>query len=355
MANLLAQKLGQSVLVLDKKPHIAGNCYDYRDGNSITIHKYGSHIFHTTDRRVWEYLKAFTGFNGYMHKVIGVIDGILTHIPFNFNTLYDVFPPSMAMGLEHKLLQRYGYNAKIPVLEFYKQEDKDLQFLARYVYDKIFLNYTIKQWGQAPDSVSGATTARVPIYLSRDDRYFQDPFQGIPDRGYTSVVAAMLRHELITVRLNTDFADYARENDLKGRRIFYTGSIDEYFGYRLGTLPYRSIYFGFEEHEREYYQCNAVVNYPNDMDFTRIHEYKYYLNEKSEKTVIAKEYSEAFELGRNERYYPIAGEENQALYDRYLELAREQENVYFMGRLGDYRYYNMDQVIARAIEVFESL
>ena len=352
MANLLAENLGEKVLIIDKKEHIAGNCYDYRDENGIMIHKYGSHIFHTNSERVWNYLKKFTDFNTYMHKVIGVIDGIETHIPFNFNTLYDVFPKSFAKKLEDKLLDIFELNTKVPILEFQKQDDDDLKFLADYVYEKIFLHYTTKQWGVSPKEVDGAVTARVPVYLSMDNRYFQDKYQGIPLDGYTTVVENMLNHENIEIRLGTDFSQFKGQNF---KRIFFTGSIDEFFDYKYGQLPYRSVNFKFETHNKEYYQSNACVNYPCNYDFTRIHEYKYYLDDKSEKTVIAKEYSENFELGKNERYYPIPKDENTLLYEKYLQDANEQDSVYFLGRLGDYKYYDMDKAILRALELFDKV
>ena len=351
IANLIAEKLGEKVLVIDKKEHVAGNSYDYTDENGIKIHKYGSHIFHTNSEKVWSYFKKFGDLNTYMHRVIAVIDGIETTIPFNLNTLYDVFPETLAKRLEEKLLKSFEYNKKVPILEFQKQADADLKFLAQYVYEKVFLHYTNKQWGTSPEDVDGAVTARVPVYISCDDRYFQDKYQGIPTCGYTRVVEKMLKHPNIEVKLNTDYK--VVKGDFK--RIFYTGSIDEFFDYKFGMLPYRSVNFKLELHNHPYYQSNAVVNYPCNYDFTRIHEYKYYLNDISEKTVIAKEYSEAFELGKNERYYPIPKDENIELYNKYLEEAKKLENVYFLGRLGDYKYYNMDQAIGRAIELFEEV
>lgn len=352
IANLLADKADEQVLIVDKKSHIAGNCYDYRDKNGIMIHAYGSHIFHTKSEKVWNYLKQFTDFNTYMHKVKGILDGIETHIPFNFNTLYDVFPKSYAELLEHKLLDNFNINTKVPILEFQKQDDDDLKYLANYVYEKIFLYYTTKQWGTSPQDVDDSVTARVPVYLSKDDRYFQDRFQGIPLNGYTEVVKNMLKHKNIKIKLNTDY----KTLDLKKfDKIFFTGSIDEFFDYKFGQLPYRSVYFKLETHNKEYYQSNACVNYPCNYDFTRIHEYKYYLDDKSPKTVIAKEYSEEFELGKNDRYYPIPNDDNFDLYHKYQYEAEKHKNVYFLGRLGDYKYYNMDGAIERALELFESI
>ncbi len=353
LARLMADNTNYSIEIIDKKKHIGGHSHDYKDENGITVHSYGSHIFHTKHKKVWHFLRAFTGFNQYMHKVVANIDGIETTIPFNIKTLYDVFPLSLAKRLEKKLLENFAYNSKIPILEFQQQEDADLQFLANYVYEKVFLHYTAKQWGQRPEEIDSAVTARVPVYISQDSRYFQDPYQGIPLQGYTKTIENMLHHERITVRLQCDFSSLESTNEYE--HIFYTGSIDEYFNFELGVLPYRSLRFELERHEREFWQSNAVVNYPCNYDFTRIHEYKYYLQEKAPCTVIAKEYSEAFEVGKNERFYPIASAENQALYDAYKAKGAMLKNVHFLGRLGDYQYYDMDGAILRAMTLFEEV
>ncbi len=349
VARLIAEKLGEHVLIIDRKDHIAGNCFDYKDKNGITIQKYGSHIFHTNNSEVWNFLKRFADFNTYMHRVVAVIDGVETTIPFNLNTLYDVFPKSMASKFERKLLEKFQYGTKVPILEFQKFDDEDLNFLGKFIYEKVFLNYTIKQWGLKPDSVDSAVTARVPVMIGNDNRYFQDRFQGIPLGGYTKMIEKMLFHPNIEILMGTDFSEM---KDMAFKRIFYTGSIDEFFDYKLGMLPYRSVSFKFQEFDRLYYQRNSVVNYPDNYDFTRVHEYKYFLGEMSEKTVIAKEYSEEFKLGENERYYPIENAQNSKLYDEYKTLARDLGNIYFLGRLGDYKYYDMDKAVARAFECF---
>ncbi|MBQ8251084.1 MAG: UDP-galactopyranose mutase [Alphaproteobacteria bacterium] len=351
MARKIAEELNQKVVIIDAKAHIAGNAFDYEDKNGIMIHKYGSHIFHTNLENVWQFVTRFSKFNTYMHKVIALIDGVETNIPFNFRTLYDVFPHTLAQRMEEKLLSRFEYNKKVPILEFQKQEDEDLKFLANYVYEKVFLHYTTKQWGVSPNEVDGAVTARVPVYLSCDPRYFQDKYQGIPLNGYTELVKNMINHPNIELRLNTRYEDVSEQFD----RVFYTGPIDEFFNYEFGELPYRSVHFKFEEYDKEYYQSNACVNYPCNYDFTRIHEYKYYLDNKSPKTVIAKEYSEFFERGKNERYYPIPNEKSAELYTQYLNKAKELKNVYFLGRLGDYKYYDMDKAINRALELFDEV
>ena len=352
LANKLAAR-GEEVLLIEAKNHIAGNCYDYWDKNGICVHQYGTHIFHTNLKEVWDYVSEFTQWYPYMHKVKGYIDGQEVPIPFNLNSIHQLFPKSIADYLEKKLIENFGYNVKVPILELRKAQDKDLEFLADYIYEKVFLHYSLKQWGMRPEDMDSAVTGRVPVYISRDNRYFQDTYQGVPLRGYAAIIEKMLDNPLIKVQLNTKWLDVQREVDYD--RLFYTGPIDEFFEYELGELPYRSLRFDFLTLDREYFQSGACINYPNNYDFTRIGEYKYFLDNKSNETVISYEYPQAFERGKNERYYPIVKEENMALYNRYLEKARKLTNVYFCGRLGDYRYYDMDKAIARALDLLKQV
>lgn len=353
VARTLAER-GEQVLVIDQKPHIGGNCYDYRDKNGICIHKYGTHIFHTDVKPAWDFVSRFTKWHPYMHKVLGFIDGQLVPVPFNLNSIRRVFPEALAARLEEKLVARFGFNKKVPILELRKTDDPDLNFLAEYVYEKVFLFYTMKQWGVKPEDLDPAVTGRVPVYVSRDDRYFQNRWQGIPLHGYTAMLERMLDHENITVSLNTAWNDV--KNEFRNSRIFYTGPVDELMDRRFGDLPYRSIELEFREYDREFFQSNSVVNYPESYDFTRIGEYKYFLDDKSPRTVVSFEYPSAYRRGVNEPYYPIAGEENAALYRRYLDAARaEYPDIHFLGRLGDYKYYDMDKAVARALELTEHL
>ncbi len=355
MARLLAEEAGKRVLLIDRRNHLGGNAADYKDAHGITIHRYGSHIFHTASSEVWHFVTRFSAFNTYRHSVVALVDGQEVPVPFNLRSLRLCFPPTLAERLEHKLLEHFDYGAQVPVLSFMHQQDADLQFLAEYVYEKIFCGYTTKQWGYTPEKVDVTVTSRVPVRINCDSRYFTDPYQGIPQQGYSELVRRMTEHPNIELALGTDFADM-RADVGKYSHIFYTGSIDEYFGYTLGELPYRSVRFVSEEYDRPYYQSHAVVNYPCDYDFTRIHEYKYYLAEQAPQTVIVKEYSEPFVRGRNERFYPIANTETARLYTAYTELAtREVPRMRFLGRLGDYHYYNMDAAIARALQLFNSL
>lgn len=353
IARKIAEELNEEVLVIDKKDHIAGNCYDYVDKNGICVHKYGSHIFHTNFYDVWQFTNQYCSFNKYNHEVLGNVDNKEIPIPFNLNSLHAVFDKKLADELENKLLAKFKIDAKIPIQDFVSDNDSDLRQLADFIYKKVFLNYTKKQWGMEPDDLDKSVISRVPVYISRDNRYFQDKHQGIPIGGYTRLIKNILNHENVEIKLNTEFQTVKNENNFD--RVFYTGSIDEFFEYEYGLLPYRSVYFELEEHDAEFYQSNSVINYPNTNNYTRIHEYKYYLNDKSNKTVIAKEFSQEFKLGQNERIYPIPRQDNEELYQKYLEKASHLKNVYFLGRLGDYKYYNMDLAIKRALDLFTKI
>lgn len=349
-ANLIANKLSKKVLVIDRKKHIAGNCYDYKDENNITIHKYGAHIFHTNNKEVWDYLSKFTNWNYFYNRVNAVVEGNKVFLPFNLKTLKELFPVTISKKLEYKLVREYGYGKKVSILEFQNTYDKDLKFISNYVYENIFKNYTIKQWGVKPEEIDYNVISRVPIYISNDTRYFQDKYQAIPLKGYTELIKNILDHKYITLSLNTD----CKELDLSQfKYIFHTGPIDEYFDYKYGELPYRSLKFDIRTINKEYYQNTAVTNYPNDYDFTRIIEHKYFLDEKSDKTTISIEYPEAFEIGKNERYYPILNDYNNQLYNKYLLEAKKANNICFFGRLGDYKYYNMDLAVERVFLLFK--
>lgn len=346
IARQLADR-GETVVVLERLPHIAGSAFDYKDKNKITVHKYGSHIFHTSNAEVWHFVRRFGEFNTYMHKVLALIDGNEAFIPFNFNTIRKVFPQILAARIEEKLLHKFEYNSRIPICEFQKQNDKDLQFLAKYIYEKVFVEYTKKQWELS--HVDAAVTARVPVVIGTDSRYFKDIYQGIPLKGYTNLIGNILDHKNIQVRLCESIDAISECKNFKA--VYHTGSIDEFFDYKFGVLPYRSLKFEHHSLEMQYYQKNSVVNYPCNYDFTRVHEFKYYLNEASSKTSVMFEYPQNFEVGKNDRYYPIENEENNLLYTKYLQEANKIGNLYFLGRLGDYKYYDMDKAIERALKI----
>ena len=348
IAQRLASIYKQSSLIIDQRSHIGGNCYDYEDKNiNIIVHKYGPHTFHTNNKEVWDYLSLFTKWHYFMPKAKANIDGNYINIPFNLNSLYKAFPKNIANNLENKLISKFDYNHKLSILELLKTNDKDLKFLANYIYEKIFKNYTIKQWGINLDELDLSVGARVPIIINKDDRYFQNIYQAIPKMGYTAMIKNILNNKLIKIKLNTRFKDIKK--DIKYKRLIFTGSIDEFFDYKFGNLEYRSLDIVFENFNKEYFQDTVQINYPNNYDFTRIVEYKYFLNQKSNKTLISYEYPCSFN-GKNERYYPILNTKNKLLYEKYLNEAKKLKNVYFIGRLGDYKYYNMDEIIARALK-----
>lgn len=354
IAERIATELKEPVLIIDKRAHIAGNVYDYKDSTTgITVHKYGPHVFHTNNQDVWSYLSKFTDWHYFMYRVKAIIDGNEVNIPFNLDSLNKVFPTSLAETLATKLIEKFGFNKKIAILELNKADDEDLKFLADFIYQKVFLGYTIKQWGVKPEDLDQTVSSRVPIHISRDERYFQDKYQAIPMHGYTSMVKNILNHPLIDIKLNTIFADI--KNTIEYDRLFFTGPIDEFFDYEFGELPYRSLDIKFVQYDKKYFQSGAQLNYPENYDFTRSVEYKYYLDEQSDSTIVSFEYPENFKNGINERYYPVPNDHNQQLYQKYLHNIIQKKDTYFLGRLADYKYYNMDQVVERALTVFNQI
>ena len=350
----LARKLVQNshqVTIVDSRNHIGGNCYDYFNDDGIDVHLYGTHIFHTDNEEVWHFLSQFTQWYPYQHEVKALIDGQLVPIPFNFNSIEQLFSKDVAKRLINALLEEFPFNQKVPILKLRQSKSKDLQFLADYVYEKVFLHYTVKQWGVRPEELDPLVTGRVPVFVGKDNRYFQSKYQGIPLKGYTEMFKNMLDHPSISLELSKQFdKTYLYNFD----HCYFTGAIDEYFDYKLGHLPYRSLRFDFLTFDRPYFQKNSVVNYPCNYDFTRIGEYKYFLDTCSSSTVVSYEYPEVFIQGKNERYYPIIDDKNKNLHQRYLALAESEKNVTFLGRLGDYKYYDMDKAVERVFQLLKA-
>lgn len=349
MAERIASILKERVLIIDRRNHIAGNMHDYLDDNGVMVHTYGPHAFHTNDEDVWKYLSRFTEWRPYFHKVQGYIDGQSVPIPFNFNTIDKLFPKSYAQSLIEDLIDEYGINRKVTIAELLK--NKRFIELAQYVYEKVFLGYTVKQWDRKPEELDISVSSRVPIYTSRDNRYFQDKYQAIPERGYTRMIEKMIDSPLIDVQLETDFKDIDKS---QFKKIIFTGMIDEYFNFQLGRLPYRSLIFNLKTYDQEYFQDTAQKNYSENFDFTRTTEYKYFLDQNTDKTTVAYEYSMFYEEGKNEPYYPIPHDDNHDLYQRYVKLAKNEPNTIFLGRLAEYKYSNMDQIVKSALEAFEA-
>ncbi len=352
LAERIATQLAQRVLIVERRDHIGGNAYDFYNEHGILVHKYGPHIFHTKSKKAWDYLSRFTEWRHYYHHVLGVVEGKKVPIPFNLNSLYALFPPHYAQKLENLLLEHFGFGVKVPILKLRESASGDLEFLANYIYENVFLHYTIKQWELKPEQLDRGVTGRVPVYISRDNRYFQDRYQAMPKHGYTEMFRRMLNHPNIKVLLNTDYREII--NDIKFNRIICTAPIDTFFDYMYGELPYRSLRFQFDTLDREYYQEVGTVNYPNDYDITRITEQKYLSGQTLPKTTLVMEYPQAYVPGKNDPYYPIPREENRELLALYLkEVDNLNGTVIFVGRLAEYKYYDMDQAVIRALGVFE--
>jgi UDP-galactopyranose mutase len=345
LAERLAAGLDKKVLLVDKRPHIGGNAYDYHDEHGILIHKYGPHIFHTNSRDVFNYLSRFTEWHPYQHRVRAWVDGCLVPIPINLdtiNTLYGTSFNAFQLGEFYKSVAE-------PRAELKTSEDVILNQVGRELYEKFFRNYTRKQWGLDPSELDAAVTARVPTRTNRDDRYFTDAYQAMPLRGYTRMFERMLDHPNIKILLNTDYHEI--EGSVLYDEVICTGPIDEFFDYRFGKLPYRSLQFQWETLNTELVQPVAVINYPNDNLYTRVTEFKHLTGQTHAKTTRVYEYPQS----EGDPYYPIPRAENAALYKQYHELGAVTPGVHFVGRLGTYKYYNMDQVVAQALTCYAKI
>lgn len=366
VARRLAEEGGRKVLVVEQRPHIAGNAYDVEDEAGILIHAYGPHIYHTTNRRVHEFLSRFTEWDPYEHRVLADIHGTLMPVPFNHASLKLAFGEEEGERLYEKLVATFGENVKVPILELRKADDEDLSRVADYVYENVFLHYTMKQWGQTPDEIDPSVTGRVPVFVGDDDRYFpQATWQGMPKRGYTALFEAMLDHPNICVALSTDARDFLAVEDgrvlLEGEpfagEVVYTGPLDELFGRDLGALPYRSLRMDFETLAMDRFQPVGTVNYTTSEDFTRITEFKNMTGQVKEGvTTIMREYPRPFVPDSGmDAYYAILSPENQALYQSYRARVEDVENFSCVGRLAEYRYFDMDGVCASALELADRL
>lgn len=367
LARELASKKNKRILLVEKRRHIAGNCFDKNDSHGVLVHQYGPHLFHTSNKKVYNYLGQFTKWQEYQHRVKANVDGQTIPLPFNLNSLAMLFPRSMAVSLEEKLISHFGFGAKVPILKLTQTDDPELKKLAGFIYEKIFVNYTAKQWGCRPEEIADEVTGRVPVFVSRDDRYFQDTYQAVPNDGYTKMFENILDHPNIHLLLNTDYKTILNLDQESGKitlfgnsfsgDVIYTGMIDELFDYRFGKLPYRSLDFKFETVEQEFFQDVAVVNYPNNYDFTRITEFKHIHSQRLPHTTVLREYPRDYSGGENEDdtpSYPVFKEENTKRYQQYQDVADQFGNITMVGRLAEYRYYDMDDIVERALEVFSN-
>jgi len=351
---VLAQKyaaIGKKVLIIEKRNHIAGNCYDYIDDNGILVSKYGAHLFHTNDQQVWDYVNKFCQWYKWEHKVIADVEGKLIPIPVNITTVNKLFDAGIAS--EAEMADWLDKNREF-IASPKNGKEAALNKVGAVLYEKMFRHYTKKQWDKYPEELDASVLDRIPVRTNYDDRYFSDTFQALPEGGYTKLFEAILNHPNIEILLDTDFFDI--RDDVSGyEKLFYTGPIDRFFEFKHSLedkLEYRSINFVSETIDTEYFQQNSVVNYPgNEVEFTRIIEYKHFGNQQSSKTTVVKE----FTTDEGDPYYPVPNDKNQLIYEKYRKDAEALTDVYFVGRLANYKYFNMDQAFKNALDLFSQL
>ena len=345
LAERLANVSEKKVLIVDQRDHIGGNAYDYYNKDGILIHKYGPHIFHTNSRKVFDYLSHYTTWRPYEHRVLASVDGQLVPMPINLDTINKLY----SLQLNSHQLEAFFESKAEKVSKIVTSEDVVVSKVGRELYEKFFKGYTRKHWDLDPSELDASVSARVPTRTNRDDRYFTDTYQAMPAQGFSRMFQKMLSHPNIKIMLNTDYKEIV--DVIPYKTMIYTGPIDSYFNYCYGRLPYRSIEFRFETHETEFFQSTGTINYPNEHPYTRITEFKYLTGQRHHKTSIVYEYPQA----EGDPYYPIPRPENAEIYKKYQSLANTMTNTYFTGRLATYRYYNMDQVVAQSLSLFEKI
>ena len=346
LAERLATQRNERVLLIDRRSHIGGNAFDTYNEAGIMIHRYGPHIFHTNSEVIVDYLSQFTEWRPYEHRVLAKVDNQLVPIPINRDTVNKLY--NLSLSSDEEVEQFFASRAEI-VEDIRTSEDVVVNKVGRELYEKFFRGYTRKQWGMDPGQLDKSVTSRVPVRTNTDDRYFGDSFQQMPLLGYTQMFNTMLDSPNITVELGTDFSQI--RDQVRYKRLIFTGPIDEYFDFCFGKLPYRSLRFDHQTFDREWFQPVAVVNYPQTEDYTRITEYKHLTGQSHPKTSVTYEYPS----DQGDPYYPIPRAENQALYKQYEKLAIARRNVWFAGRLATYQYYNMDQVVGQALATFRRI
>ena len=345
LAERIATQRGERVLVIDRRPHIGGNAYDRYNEDGVLIHQYGPHIFHTNSEMIFKHLSQFTEWRPYEHRVLANVDDMLVPIPINLDTVNKLYN----LNLSSDELEGWFASRAEKVDEIKTSEDVVVSVVGRELYEKFFQGYTRKQWGMDPSELDKSVTARVPTRTNRDDRYFTDEYQFMPKHGYTRMFEKMLKHPNIKVMTQTDFREI--RDQIQFKRLIFTGPIDEYFDFRFGKLPYRSLQFKHETLDQEQFLPTGTVNYPQTEDYTRISEYKHMTGQVHPKTTVTYEYPSAV----GDPYYPIPKAENAELYKKYERLAMNTPNVWFVGRLATYRYYNMDQVTGQALATFRRI
>jgi len=345
LAERLARDAGRRVLLIDRRGHIAGNAYDHRNDEGLLVQLYGPHIFHTARKDVWDYLGRFTEWNGYIHRVLAQVNDRRVPLPINLETMEQL----LGRTFTAEQLRAYFEEKRGKIDRIENARDVVVSQVGEELYELFFRNYTRKQWGLPPEQLAAEVTQRLPVRYDRDTRYFTDPYQGLPREGFTVLCERMVDHPNVTVRLNAPYPQDVASDSFA--ETFYTGPIDAFFNYALGRLPYRSLAFRFETLDKEWFQEAGVVNFPNEEDHTRITEFKHLYREDSPRTTICYEYGAA----EGPPYYPIPTEANRALYEAYRARAETLENVHFLGRLAQYAYLNMDQVVGRALGLYDRI
>jgi UDP-galactopyranose mutase len=343
--------MGMKVLVLEKRDHIGGNCYDFINKDGVLISKYGAHIFHTNNKSVWDYVQKFSKFKSYQHRVKAVVDNMIVPVPVNIETVNKLFNLKIK---DKKEMNAWLNQSQVKIKDPKNSEEIALSRVGKALYEKIFKNYTIKQWGMHPRKLDPVIMSRIPVRNDFEDRYFSDKYQAQPIGGFTLLFKNMIKNPNIEVQLNTDFFAFKQKIDLNEfSKVFYSGPVDHYFKFCFDKngLEYRSIEFEFQTFDKEFYQDNSVINYPNDHKYTRIVEYKHITGQKHPKTTISKEYP----TSDGDPYYPVLTEKNNLLHSKYKQLIKKLDNIYFIGRLAEFRYLNMDDAFKNALELFDSL
>ncbi|RVT46985.1 UDP-galactopyranose mutase [Rheinheimera sediminis] len=366
MAEQMASKLGWKVLVLEQREYLGGNCFDHLDEEGVLIHKYGPHLFHTDKQRVWDYLSQFTEWRPYEHRVLSQIDGQLLPIPFNLTSIRKSFAAPVAEAMIQVLQERFGEGARVPILQLRQEQDPLLQQLAEFIYQRAFVNYTSKQWGVGPEAISPAVTARVPVVVSEDDRYFTDPWQAVPLHGYTAMISNMLSHPGIDLQLSSPMhtrvqLDWNARQILLDEQPFegpliYCGMIDQLLPDSAVVLPYRSLRFEHKHLKQKWFQPATTVNYPNEHAYTRITEFKHITGQDHTGTSITYEYPCDYKPEQGlEPYYPIFTELAQQQYQQCVAQLHQFPQIVALGRLAEYRYFDMDDAVDNALEKFSVL
>jgi UDP-galactopyranose mutase len=348
LAERIASQLDKLVLIVDIRDHIGGNAYDYYNEHGILVHKYGPHWFHTNDKHVFEYLSQFTEWRCHFHRVRACVDGLLLPIPINMDTINQLYGMNLHSPQE---VQEFLDSVKEDIPYPHNAEEMILSRVGRDLYHKFFLGYTLKQWATDPKKLDKSVAARIPIRTNRDNRYFSDTYQVMPRHGYTAMFKHMLAHKNISVLLKTDYRSII--NVIPFNKLIFTGPIDSFFDWVHGKLPYRSVRSEHETHDMEYYQPTQQINFPNEYNFTRIIEWKHATGQKHLKTTITREYPQSA-MDERDKYYPIPTVANDRLGRKYQQEASKLKTVIFLGRLAEYKYYNMDQVVAKALHTFQT-